>query len=306
VFSNFLFNPYSLIDFRNYIDEQISITNNEIYLPWPKGYSYVFDFSNEYYLGLFFVLAAIISVFYFLYKYLKNKKKEAIYFIIASYPIVYFGVFAFLPIFEHILIPIIPVLILMISKFIVDISDNIKNRWLRTIFLLFIIFCLLFQPGRYLFRRYLALKDYTNIENKASTIAGEEWVQNNIPNYSKIFIYGHMLDVPRIVDYRAEKQMELLMYSMYGLDDKPLFFESYKKVHEKIKNKKNTFHIEEMRSDNNNIFDYIIRNDFDYVISDYSKNLDAYPEFKKRKIIHFDSFDYLTGGSFSIYKMKLE
>lgn len=317
VFFNFLFNPYSLLKFNDYISWQIHLIGFSVDLPLSKGYSILLEFANANFLGLFFVIIAILSLQYYLFSYLK--KKDGAFAIVASYPVVYFSAFAFTPILRHLLIPIIPVVILMISKFIIDISSGIEKHWLRALFIIVILFSILYQPTNYLLKNSLELKEYIDEGRGSSTVIAKNWIESNIPKMSKIFIYGLHADLPRIIDYRSEVHMNIIDDIAYGLGDKPLYLRSYKRAYEKLKEEKDIFYeLEDLRVMNyklmnklpapgeelskEEVFNYIMKNDFDYVITSFKYSLDYHPKLKIIK--NYNSDDYGDGRSFSIYKIK--
>jgi hypothetical protein len=105
--------------------------------------------------------------------------------------------------------------------------------------------------------------------------------------------------------------MNIIDDLIYGFNTKPLYLRSYKRAYEKIKEEKDVFYELESRRTMNvqvpedEIFDFFMENNFDYVIADFLSSLDNYPEFRKRKIKVYDFNDYFAGKSFNIYPGKL-
>jgi len=307
---NFIFNPYSLLSIKDFLFQTLGIIINDTGRHFLKGW-HLSMFTQDKHLGYVFVLMSLLGVCYYIYKYLKTRKD--LYLIIVSYPIVFWFSFAFFPAREYFYIPIIPFLIIMTSKFLIDLSEKIKIESIRYLFILTALILIIWQPSVRLYKKTSFLKEYSNQKNAIATVSAKYWIEENIPKMSKILLYGKTLYLPRLVDYRLEQQMEFSHNFLYDQDENKLYLESYREAFEKYKNeggivfdldnidKVNGLHKNYNEAD---LFQYCTENDFDYVLVSFRLSLDEYPEFKRRKFNEFDVDKHPIGFPFEMYKLK--
>jgi hypothetical protein len=310
---NFLCNPYSLIDFRFFILSQYHIVIEQPFYDWyDKGWQYIVNFAHASYFGFFFVLLSLLGACYFVYKYIKTKK--SLYLIIFSYPVIFFLAFAPLAAAPTFYPPIIPFLIIMMSKLIIDISEKIKFLILRYIFIVLMICLILFKPALFIYEEYYSKKGHDI--NLNAQVKGKDWIEENIPSMSKILLYGMYPSMPRIVDYRIQHQIEKIEDSFYeGKGEKKSYVESFKEAYRNhVKDGHTVFQLELKRTcpgcdvkfnvSEENLFEYCMKNNYDYVIASEELNMDKYEEFREKKFKFFGEPDYPIGEAFVIYKLK--
>lgn len=91
--------------------------------------------------------------------------------------------------------------------------------------------------------------------------------------------------------------------------------DSYKRAYEDyVKNGRTVFELELKRTcpgcdekfnvSEENLFEYCMKNDYDYLIASEELNMDKYEEFREKKIKVFGGPDHPIGSSFVIYKLK--
>lgn len=314
IFFSFLFNPYLLVHLGGFYSYQAYVLSHDTHLQLPKGWSFLSILSDDKFLGYCFIIISIIAFIYYIYKYIKTKNFS--YLIIVSYPIVFWCMFAPFPSRAHFFAPIIPILFIMISKLIIDISEKIKYSLLRYAFVLCVLLLLFLQPGFNLYKRTLFLKRYPDPYKSVATVAGKYWIEENIPAMSKIFMNGYYAALPRLVNYDIEKHMDYDEAFAYGHDDNKLYAEMYKESYNKYKKAGGVFYDidsskanrstdwEKLGYNQDYLFEYCMKNNYDYVITSYPRDLDKYPEFDKRKVTEFNANDYPLGRRFKIYKLK--
>ncbi len=313
IFFVFVFNPYLLFHLKDFIQSHIDILYRDPFLSMPKGINYLSILSDNQFLGIIFIALSVVSIVYFLYKY--KKTKDPSFLIILSYPIFFFLAFLFFPCDPHFFIPIIPLLFIMISKFIIDVSQKINNLFFQYVFITVVFLLIIAQPSIYLYKKSIFSFKNQYPYNSVTTLVAKDWIEDNIPPMSKIFMNELYARLPRLMNYDIKKHMEYDEAFAYGHDRNELYVERFKEIYEKYKNEGGIFY--DIESSRNNtktkweelglgeehLFNYCIKNDFDYVIA-IRGDLEKYSEFNDKLFFSFTHDKYPIGREINIYKLK--
>ena len=207
--------------------------------------------------------------------------------------------------------PIIPFLIIFVSKFIFDISEKIKEKNIKFshTFIYISLFLIILQPAMDIVSNTIRLNSFDNYKENHTALAGKKWIEENIPKNSKILYYGYYVRLPRLVDFNANEQAQYGEYFMYYRWKNEFLKELFAKAHFKyLKENKPTFDLElirpSLKDKEKYLFNYCEQNNFDYVIT--YRDLNKYPEFRKKIFKKFIRDNYSFGSEFIIYKMKFE
>ena len=304
--SNFVFNPYSLIKFKEYMNEQTLAVRTGGNLgggSWPEGWRIFTHFNS---LGYVFIIILIISIIYFLYKAIKNKNQ--IYIVMTSYPLIYWLTFAKGDSRYYWYITILPFLIIMTAVFLNDLAEKIRNNTLKNILICVLLVGILSQPALYLVKRtigYNKISDYRSIN---TTLSAKKWIEENIPRKKKILLYGSYTGLPRIVDFNSKEQAQYGEYFMYYRWNNQFLKNQFRIAHANyIKAGKPTYDLLNIRhklknEEEDKLFDYCLDNNVDYVAT--YRDLSSYPELENRILKVFDREEYPYGRKILIYKVS--
>jgi hypothetical protein len=303
---NFVFNPYSLINFNDYKSEQIQAVQSEGERQFIAGWDITRFFTN---LGYVFTILAVIAVLYYLYRSIRYKNYLQLTLI--SYPLIFWLAFARGAAREYFYVPVIPVLILFIAQFMVEISEKVVRRpdTARHLVVLGGLLLVLWQPGADLITRIWTLNSAGDYHLKHTALAGKKWIEQNVPRNSKIILYGYYVNLPHLVDRDAQKQARFGEYFMYSRWKIKFLVDHFLRAHSAyLQAGHPAFNLENIRDDlrerEAQLYTFCQANKIEYVISSY--DLNRYPEFKGILLKMFANQDYPFGPPFAIYKLKDE
>ena len=302
--TSFVFNPYSLINFTDFKAEQIQAVKTEGERQFIAGWDISRFFPS---LGYVFTILAIIALLYYLYQSIKQK--NYLHLTLLSYPLIFWLAFSRGAARDYFYIPIIPVLILFIAQFLVEISERMARRSATKlhIYILIGVMFILWQPGLDLFSRIWNLNSNGNYHARYTVLAGKKWVEENIPRDSKILLYGYYVNLPHLVDRDPQKQANFGEYFMYSRWKNKFLVDHFLRAHSVyVKGSRPTFHLENIRDDlrdkEGQLYSYCQAQKIGYVISNY--DLERHPEFTGTLLFMFENQKYPFGPAFGIYKLK--
>lgn len=207
----FIGTPFMFLDFKTFLSSwgigpQIQRILGIYQAKDGLGNSWIFFFRHSlfYAMGLPLLILSITGFLYILYK------KTSIGMTLATFPVVYFLFFLKVgkATSDEYIIPVIPFFSLFASVILVDIISPIKlEPKIKIPMILFLVALLIFIPFKSILRHnYLLLKTDTR------TLA-KDWIEKNIPKYSKIALDQFVLIGPQtvpLVENKDEKQKRLL------------------------------------------------------------------------------------------------
>jgi hypothetical protein len=169
--SYFLTNPYSLVDYKYFLESCLIQKQAHSYV----GFMHHIVYSAFEGMGVAVSIFSIAGFFIFVSSKDKRKKLMAIFVILAYFSIAFAG-----QVHERYLLPLLPFLIIMAGFTIKYICFIVKNKRLRIFMFIFLIVGANYAP--------LAKSVYSDIlfTRKDSRIQATEWILLNIPANSRI------------------------------------------------------------------------------------------------------------------------
>ena len=312
--TNFIFNPYSIINNHRYLAEQKQAVLSEGSRNFTPGWDVSRFFDS---LGEIFIVASILGALFFLYQGIKTKNK--IFIVLISYPAIFWLAFAKGAARDYFYVPMLPPLIIALGYSIQWISEIFDKKSIFKYTLpLLLVLIIMAKPAINLTLQTINLNN-GNYKEQHSEIASKKWIEENIPKDANILLYGEYTSMPRIVsseitDYgkfsKETKTTSFLgQYFMYGRWAVKYFRDQFLLAHRNyIKEGKPYFtNIEYYRVGNSkldeNIFNYILNKKTEFVISNL--DFDKYAYFNSHTLKRFDNNSgYPFGGKICIYKIS--
>ncbi len=305
---SFAANPYSLINFNEYKMEQVRAVQSEGERNFIAGWDISRFFTL---LGYVFTLLAVIVILYYLYKSIRQKNYLQL--TLLSYPLIFWLAFARGAAREYFYVPVIPVLMIFMAQFLVEMSTNVfrpaPGSRRQHIIILAGLLLILLQPLTALLSRTWTLNKAGDYRSGHTALAGKKWIEENISFNSKILLYGYYVNLPHLVDPNPQKQAQFGEYFMYFRWKNKFLTDHFLQAHaDYLKSKLPTYDLENirdpLREKEAQLYAYGRKNNIAYVVSSY--DLTRFPEFAQRIINKFDAAGYPFGIPFVIYKLKDE
>jgi hypothetical protein len=299
-------NPYSLINFNDFKREQVQAVQSEGGRHFIAGWDISRFFTN---LGYVFTLLAVVVVLYYLYK--SVRQKNYMHLVLLSYPLFFWLAFSRGAAREYFYVPLIPVLIIFIARFLVEISEKLgrHSEYGRQSIILTGLVLILLQPGQALLSRTWNLNRAGDYRLKHTALAGKKWIEENISYASKILLYGYYANLPHLVDREPQRQAQIGEYFMYFRWKNKFLTDHFMQAHANyLKSRRPVYDLlnirDNLREKEGQLYMFCRQNHIDYVVSSY--DLSRFPEFANRVLIKFDQQFYPFGMPFSVYKLKDE
>lgn len=316
LFGIFVSHPYSIINFSEFFQEQISVVGDDSGFGYTKGYVISRFFGN---LGIPFVLISVlVTIFSIIFAF---KRKKWIILTLSVFILTYWGAFAGVPAREYFYIPIIPILCSLIAYFPYHYYNRYRfsKIWFNTGRV--ILFAILsFTPFITVFGKF---KDFELSNDKlyqTSSLLAENWVLENIIPNTKILFYGYYVSLPRLIDANPNEQAQYGEYFMYYRYKNEYLKQQFLKSHQNyIKSGEITYDLVynvnivtgenenksyytryEMGEDERYLLPVARQMGIPYIITNY--NLQKFPEFKDLLIWSSEDYDVI-GGNVYIYKI---
>lgn len=320
---NFIGNPYSILRFDTYMDEQLLAISSEGGRNFVKGYDITRFFKTS---GYVFVFVACIA---FIHSVVNHRTRKHI--ILMSYPVIYWLAFAKGASRDYFYIPVLPMLIIIISQMIDDVIEKLKDKKALSIAVpLIILGIIIFEPMQNLLEKSAKLNSKDNYKELHGEFQANDWILENIPKNSKIMIYGYYTSLPRLIDVNPQEQMAYGEYFMYNRIKNEYLKEQFSKAHSAVlKSDKPTYDLigrlnfkYQNRNVNWNLRYGVRKNEIglfqqvlpqvgcDYLIAHNHKrksktfNLLDSPYFRQKVHKQFLKKDYPFGNEITIYKLK--
>ena len=210
LFSCIIFYPSFLIDFPEFLSQQLNIILTDGSRDFLPGW----DLSRFFHpLGHTFTFAAVIALGYCLAQAIVQKDSREL--VLLSYPLVFWFAFSIGAARDYFYIPIIPVCIICIAKGLSDMSNLAALKRFSHVWIALCLLLLLLQPAVSIAKRSFQLNTLGNDISQHTTLAGKKWIEQNFPLRTPLLLYGYYPFLPRIVDFRREAQAQYGEYFMY-------------------------------------------------------------------------------------------
>lgn len=260
---NFIGNPYSILNISKFVNYNLSSITGEAKRSFLLGYN-ITRFFNVW--GWTLTLAGfscfIIGIF---------QKKDKILRLTCIFPILYFGIFAFLPARNYFYIALVPylaivvarVLVLGCEKYLRDKSPT-KQIVMITVGIILAIFPVY---------KSIAKSVYYRSYNEYCCTAAERWIKENILAGSSFLFYGYYTNLPFLIDSNISRHANLAEYFMYHRRENEWWVGQYIQAFEKkIQSGCPTYRIIKIRQhyksnkESVNFLVYCKRNKIQYVV----------------------------------------
>ncbi len=303
---SFIANPYSLINFNEYKMEQVKAVQSEGGRNFIAGWDISRFFTN---LGYVFTLLAVAAVLYYLYKSIRQK--NYMHLTLLSYPFIFWLAFAQGAAREYFYVPIIPILIIFMAQFLIEMSAKISRSSPESkrqhIIVLAGLLLILLQPGVALLTKTWTLNRAGDYRSGHTALAGKKWIEENVSSNSKILLYGYYVNLPHLVAHNPQKQAQFGEYFMYYRWKNKFLTDHFLQAHlHYLKSGLPTYNLENirdpLREKEVQLYAFCQQNNIEYVVSTY--DLTRFPEFDTRILKKFDNQYYPFGIPFGIYKLK--
>ena len=281
--------------FDTFYAEQLQTIKDDSGYAWAKGYEISKFYGN---LGYLFVYLGILAL---LFTFVKRFRQVS-YFVVLSYPILFFLIFLNKPSRLYFYIPIIPYVAIAIGIFLKDYSSKFSKSILYLILVLIIA-----QPSYILIKDIQQKRIKSDYKQLHTGLLATEWAKQNIFPSSKMIYYGYYVNLPQLVDENPENNANLGEFFMYHRYNYEFLKEHYNKAYTNyVQNGGKTYSILNIRYDlkqqEPGLFNYCMQNKIQYVITTY--NLNIYPSFAQKYYQAFEKNKKVTYGS-DIYVYKL-
>lgn len=298
--TNTFFNPYSILNFWAYLSDQINAVMNEGSRYFTPGWD-ITRFASDF--GYIFITAVIVSAVYILTKIIRER--EIFYAAVFSYAAFLWILFSFGAARDYFYIPVVPFIIIILSKLITDLTDKLFKG--RTAPMLIILIVILAYPGEKVISRAIEWNSSGLLSEKHTAAAAMEWGYNNIDRNGRILLYGSYSNLPKFVDARMNAQAKLGEYFTYNRWKNRYLRKLFPKTHHNfIRGNEHIYIItnfrEELKSERENLWESVIKDEIKYIFSNY--DLKEYPEFKGSLVKLYPEENYLLGSSIYIYKVN--
>ena len=235
-------------------------------------------------------------------------------------------------------VPIVPILLIVTSQFIIDISEKFKNnKMLYVGFSVLSLAAILFEPAVDLYSVHAKMNSKDNYREVHTIMSAYDWVLKNIPAGSKIMLYGHYTTLPHLVSsfpYRLDnnnlrKQIDWGEHLAYGRYKNKFYVDQFLKAYAKrVMSGIPTYNLQlKMRTSNNQTLDFkfglskddslVFENELSKVNYDYIIASEIYgprkkltfsfsesPYFQKFVCKKFSREDYPFGPEITIFKLN--
>ena len=316
LFGIFISHPYSIINFSEFLQEQISVVGDDSGFGYTKGYVLSRFFGI---LGIPFILISVLAtIFSIIFAF---KKKKWIVLSLVVFILTYWGAFAGVPAREYFYVPLIPILCSLIAYFPYHYYNQFKFSKIS------------FNSGRVILFLILAFTPFNGVVSKfkdfglsndklyqTSSLLAEKWVKENIQVNTKILFYGYYVSLPRLVDPNPNEQAQYGEYFMYYRYKNEYLKQQFLKNHQDyIKSGQITYDLVynvniitgenenksyytryEMGEDEQYLLSITRQMGIPYIITNY--NLQKYPEFQNLLVWSSEEHDTI-GGNVYIYKI---
>jgi hypothetical protein len=304
IFAAVVANPYSLINASGFFTEQIQAVQTEGQRAFLPGWDITRFFGP---LGVSLVLLSILSMIYYLIKAILDKNK--IHLILISFPIIFWLAFARGAARNYFYVPMIPVLIIFSAVAVVDLTRWIESRSSNLIGKLVMtisIILVLAQPTITLFnfsKKMNKSSDYTQVH---TVFLCQKWIEQTIPQRSKILLYGYYTSLPRLVDFDPNQQAQYGEYFMYSRWKNEYLKELFVSAHRTyLDEKKPLYDLENIRArikgKEHLLYQYCLENKINYLITYH--NLLGHKQLADRLIRTFSSEEYGFGRNIYVFRI---
>jgi len=298
---NFLFHPYSLLNFNDYLGQQLQIILHDGQRTFAPGWDLIRFFDT---IGAWFTLMGTVAVAYGLYKALVEK--NAMLLTLVSYPIVFWLAFAPGAARNYFYVPLLPAVIILIATLIEDLGARLPTSRLKHALQVALLGLILVPPALSLITTSWKMNRSEDYRDIHTALSGKQWIEATIPASSKIVLYGYYVSLPRIVDHDLNRQALLGEYFMYYRIQneylKKLFIKAFGVYKE---NGGKTYQITNFRNHLGDkeryLFSYCRHHRIEYVVSHH--DISHYPGFKDKLLKVFEKPRYPFGSSIWIYQM---
>lgn len=315
---NYIGNPYSVTNFNAFWLEQTTAIETGGNLgggTWPKGYKLLSHFGS---LGLVFIILFPIVTIIGIIKGVKEKNIPLL--ILASYIVVYWGLFAKGQARFYWYIAIVPLILFMVAYSINLLTEYFKNNKLKYIVILACVAVLIFTPLKNIIALDINIySKYDGYKQSHTLIQAKEWIEKNIDKNKEILVYGVSPNMPKLVSSDIEYYIPFQKgsrsgdyfgdYFMYSRGQIEWYIQLFAKAHQEYvsANPEKIFsHIETIRYSKpiQEIINFCISNKKEILITTY-KDFENSQYFKNHTIKKFENKDFINGSEVFIYKMHL-